>query len=100
MMTARFIKLSTTVGLRFGPVRQGVTPKRILEFVLQDMSRLQDDYGISTEPEVVCRIRGMFEAYRNVAHYIAPLTVVNGSGNGNGHKIIHAIASTNGSTPK
>lgn len=82
MMTKRFVSMSTAVGLRFGPVRKGVTPKRVLEFVLQDMIRIKDDGGLPSDPESLCRNKGMLEAYRNVAHFIAPLTTINGNGNG------------------
>lgn len=75
-MTKQFMRMSTTLGLRFGPVRKGVTPKRVLEFVLQDMIRIRDDGGLATDPEVLAQYKGMTEAYRNVAHYIAPLTEV------------------------
>lgn len=79
MMTKRFVNMSTAVGLRFGPVRKGVTPKRVLEFVLQDMIRIKDDGLLPADPETICRNKGMMEAYRNVAHFIAPLTTLNGN---------------------
>lgn len=83
MMTKRFVAMSTAVGLRFGPVRKGVTPKRVLEFVLQDMIRIKDDGVLHTDPDSICHNKGMMEAYRNVAHFIAPFTsITNGNGNG------------------
>lgn len=74
MMTNRFVKLSASVGLRFGPVRKGVTPKRILEHILQEMARLQEDHSLTTDALCLARWQGQSDAYRDVAHFIAPLT--------------------------
>lgn len=74
MMTRKFVKMAASVGLRFGPVRKGVTPKRILDFIVQDMVRIRDDYVLTDNPVTTATYQGMFDAYRNVAHYIAPLT--------------------------
>lgn len=78
MHTKTYIKMTTALGLRVGPVRKGVTPKRILDFVLQDMTRLREDNVLTTDPDAISHIKGMWEAYRGVAHYIAPLTNING----------------------
>jgi hypothetical protein len=74
MNSRSYMKMTQALGLRFGPVRKGVTPKRVLDFVLHDMTRIKDDHLITTDPEATTRLTGMFEAYRNVAHFIAPLT--------------------------
>jgi hypothetical protein len=74
MNSRTYMKMTAALGLRFGPVRKGVTPKRVLEFVLQDMTRIKDDNLLTTDPETTSHLKGMFQAYRNVAHYIAPLT--------------------------
>lgn len=70
-------KLAMTLGMKFGPIRQGVTPRRVLEYVVNDMVRAQADYKMANDPSVISRIDGMMDAYRDVAHYIAPSTVVN-----------------------
>lgn len=75
MMTKQFVRMSTSLGFRIGPVRKGVTPKRVLEFVLQDMLRIREDNGLA-DAEALAKFNGMNEAYRNVAHYIAPLTEI------------------------
>lgn len=80
MNSKAYIRMTTALGLKFGPVRKGVTPKRILEFVLQDMTRIKDDDILNTDPEAIEYIKGMWQAYRNVAHFIAPLTSTNGGG--------------------
>jgi hypothetical protein len=78
-MSKQFLKMTTALGLRFGPVRKGVTPKRVLEWVLQDMIRIKDDNLLASDPSAVAEYKGMFQAYRNVAHFIAPLTdITNG----------------------
>lgn len=78
MNSKAYIRMTTALGLKFGPVRKGVTPKRILEFVLQDMTRIKDDNILNSDPEAVEFIKGMWQAYRNVAHFIAPVTNMNG----------------------
>ena len=78
MNSKSYIRMTTALGMKFGPVRKGVTPKRVLEFVLQDMTRIKDDNVLTTDPEEIQFIKGMWQAYRNVAHYIAPLTTING----------------------
>jgi|ERR1044072_1566630 hypothetical protein len=78
MNSKAYIRMTTALGLKFGPVRKGVTPKRILEFVLQDMTRIKDDNVLTTDPEAIEYIKGMWQAYRNVAHFIAPVTNMNG----------------------
>lgn len=78
MNSKAYIRMTTALGLKFGPVRKGVTPKRILEFVLQDMTRIKDDNVLTTDPEAIEYIKGMWQAYRNVAHFIAPVTNTNG----------------------
>jgi len=65
-------KLAMTLGMKFGPVRQGVTPRRVLEYVLTDMVMVTADKQVATDPTVLTRIEGMMEAYKDVAHYIAP----------------------------
>lgn len=80
-MTKQFLRMTTTLGLRFGPVRKGVTPKRILEYILQDMVRLLDDTALTTDSELIAQTKGMQTAYRNVAHFIAPLTDVSNGNN-------------------
>ena len=82
MHTKAYIKMTETLGFKLGPVRRGVTPKRVLDFVLQDMSRLKDDEIVAelVANDQSCEyLKGMWQAYRNVAHYIAPLTNLNGS---------------------
>lgn len=78
-MSKQFLKMTTALGLKFGPVRKGVTPKRVLEYVLQDMVRIKDDNLLASDPEALANYKGMFQAYRNVCHFIAPLTdITNG----------------------
>lgn len=74
MNSRAFTKMTMALGLRFGPVRKGVTPKRVLEFVLQDMVRIKDDSLLTEDVDAVANYKGMFQAYRNVCHFIAPLT--------------------------
>jgi hypothetical protein len=74
MQSRTFTNMTTLLGLRFGPVRKGVTPKRVLDFVLQDMVRIKDDNLLTSDAEDTAVFKGMFQAYRNVAHYIAPLS--------------------------
>lgn len=69
---SNFAKLSTTLGLKFGPVRGGVTPRKILEFVLNDLVMIQADSALVTDPEIVARFAGQTDAYKKVAHFIAP----------------------------
>lgn len=71
-MSNNFARLSTTLGLKFGPVREGVTPKKILEFVLNDLVMVQADSALVTDPDMVSRFAGRVEAYKSVAHFIAP----------------------------
>ena len=73
-------RLGMTLGLKFGPVRKGVTPRRVLEYVLNDMVLVTADHKLATDPETISRCNGMLEAYRDVAHFIAPYTdVANGT---------------------
>lgn len=65
-------RLAMTLGLKFGPVRKGVTPRRVLEYILNDMVLVTADHKIATDPEMISRCNGMLEAYRDVAHFIAP----------------------------
>lgn len=67
-------KLAMTLGMKFGPVRKGVTPRRVLEFVLNDMIMVQADTKMASDPAVITRHEGMLDAYKNVAHFIAPYT--------------------------
>jgi hypothetical protein len=67
-------KLAATMGMKFGPVRKGLTPRKILEHVLNDMVMVQADHKMATDPNAICRYDGMMEAYRGVAHFIAPST--------------------------
>ena len=67
-------KLAMTLGMKFGPVRKGVTPRRVLEFTVNSMVMIQADNNITTDPSAICRHEGMLEAYKNVAHFIAPYT--------------------------
>lgn len=69
-------KLSMTLGLKFGPVRKGVTPRKILEYVVNDMIMVQADTSIAADPDIVTKQSGMMDAYKNVAHFIAPYTNV------------------------
>jgi len=69
-------KLGMTLGLKFGPVRKGVTPRRVLEYVLNDMVLVTADHKMATDPETISKCNGMLEAYRDVAHFIAPYTDV------------------------
>lgn len=63
--------LSKTLGLKFGPVRKGVTPRRILEFVLNDMVMARADKGLAGDG-LTEKYAGMEQAYKEVAHFIAP----------------------------
>ena len=67
-----FVRLSEILGLKFGPVRKGVTPKKVLEYVLNEMVMTQTDNGLANDADALCRFSGMTEAYKNVAHFIAP----------------------------
>lgn len=67
-------KLAMTLGMKFGPVRKGVTPRRVLEYVLNDMIMVQADSSLASDPAVITRHEGMLDAYKNVAHFIAPYT--------------------------
>lgn len=69
-------RLSMSLGLKFGPVRKGVTPRRVLEYILSDMVLVTADHKIATDPDMISRCNGMLEAYRDVAHFIAPYTDV------------------------
>lgn len=69
-------RLAMALGLKFGPVRKGVTPRRVLEYVLNDMVLVQADHRMTTDPEMISKCNGMLEAYRDVAHFIAPYTDV------------------------
>lgn len=65
-------KLAMSLGLKFGPVRKGVTPRKVLEHILNGMVMLEADHKLVTEPHQVARYGGMMEAYKDIAHYIAP----------------------------
>lgn len=67
-------KLGMALGLKFGPVRKGVTPRRVLEYVLNDMVLVSADFKMASDPETISRCNGMLEAYKDVAHFIAPYT--------------------------
>jgi hypothetical protein len=70
-------KLSTlamSLGMKTGPVRKGVTPRRVLEYVLSDMVMVQADQQITTDPDSLAELAGMMSAYKNVAHFIAPVS--------------------------
>lgn len=80
MHSKTFVAMAASVGVRVGPIRHGVTPKRILDHVLQDMTRLKADNCLNPDPDTVEYLKGMWDAYKSVAHYIAPLTdMKNGS---------------------
>lgn len=67
-------KMAMSLGLKFGPVRKGVTPRRVLEYILSDMVLVQADTRLATDTDMISRCNGMLEAYRDVAHFIAPYT--------------------------
>lgn len=67
-------RLALTLGLKFGPVRKGVTPRRVLEYILNDMVLVTADHKLATDAETISKCNGMLEAYRDVAHFIAPFT--------------------------
>lgn len=76
MHSKAYITMTSALGLKCGAIRKGVTPMRVLEYIFQDMTRLKADNILTTDPEAVAHLAGMWEAYRNVAHYIAPLTEI------------------------
>lgn len=69
-------KLAMALGMKFGPVRKGLTPRRILEHVLNDMVMVQADASTTKDVLMSARYSGMVEAYRSVAHHIAPFSDV------------------------
>lgn len=69
---SNFAKLSAALGLKFGPVRQGVTPKKILEYVLNDLVMIEADTRLVSDPDIMSKYEGMKTAYKDVAHFIAP----------------------------
>lgn len=71
-MRTNFAKMSATLGLKFGPVRKGVTPRKILEHIVNDLVMIQADRQMATDPDILRKYAGMIEAYREVAHFIAP----------------------------